>query len=77
MRIDPKLYAEVKIEAAIEHRTISAQLEYWAKVGRTAIDNPELPISFIVDLLAALDEPESYKTPFVFREVPAEFQKTL
>lgn len=64
VRIDKETYERAKAEAAIEHRTIAGQVEYWAKVGRTAIDNPDLPINFIIDVLAALAEPISERTPY-------------
>ena len=64
VRIDKETYELAKAEAAIEHRTIAGQIEYWAKVGRTAIDNPDLPIHFIIDALAAMAEPVSERTPY-------------
>lgn len=64
VRINPSLYAMARAEAAIEHRTIAGQIEYWAKVGRTALDNPDLPIPFVVDILASLTEPVEYETPY-------------
>ena len=69
VRIDPDLYARAKKEAAIEHRTIAGQIEFWAQVGRACIDNPDLPVSFIIDALASLAEPESEKTPLVRRVI--------
>jgi hypothetical protein len=65
VRIDKETYERARVEAAIEHRTIAGQIEYWAKVGRTAIDNPDLPIYFIIDLLAGMAEPASEGTPYI------------
>jgi hypothetical protein len=65
IRIEKDLYERAKSDAAIEHRTISGQIEYWAKAGRTAIDNPDLPINLILDVLAAMAEPASERTPYV------------
>jgi len=65
VRIEKDLYDRAKSEAATEHRTIAGQIEYWAKVGRTAIDNPDLPIYFIIDVLAAMAEPVSERTPYI------------
>ena len=65
VRIDKETYERAKAEAAIEHRTIAGQIEYWAKVGRTAIDNPDLPIYFIIDVLAAMAEPASERAPYL------------
>ena len=67
IRIDQSLYDQARTEAAIEHRTIAGQIEYWAKVGRAALDNPDLPVSFIAESLASLAEPRSDATPFVPR----------
>lgn len=67
IRIDQALYDQAKADAAAEHRTIAGQVEYWAKVGRTALDNPDLPVSFIAESLASMAEPREHSTPFVPR----------
>ncbi len=67
IRIDQQLYDQARCEAQIEHRTIAGQVEYWAKVGRAALDNPDLPVSFIAESLASLAEPREEATPFVPR----------
>lgn len=67
IRIDQSLYDQAKTDAAAEHRTISGQVEYWAKVGRAALDNPDLPASFIVESLASMAESREQLTPFVPR----------
>lgn len=67
IRIDQTLYEQAKADATSEHRTIAGQIEYWAKIGRAAIDNPDLPVSFIAESLASLSEPRDQSTPFVPR----------
>jgi hypothetical protein len=67
VRIDDDLYELAKLEAKAEHRTIAGQIEFWATVGRAAIDNPDLPVSFIVDSLASMAEPRDQGTPFIPR----------
>lgn len=67
IRIDQRLYDQAKSDAVAEHRTISGQVEYWAKLGRAALDNPDLPVSFIAESLAALSEPREDSTPFIPR----------
>ena len=52
VRIDDDLYELAKLEAKVEHRTIAGQIEFWAKVGRAAIDNPDLPVAFIMESLS-------------------------
>lgn len=67
IRIDQRLYDQARAEAAAEHRTIAGQVEYWAKVGRAALDNPDLPVSFIAESLASMAEPRAEATAFVPR----------
>ncbi|NHQ60651.1 ParD-like family protein [Chlorobium sp. BLA1] len=64
VRIDETLYEQAKIQARAEHRTIAGQVEFWAMIGRTALDNPDLPIDFIQDLLIVLAEGKVNSTPF-------------
>lgn len=67
IRIDQTLYNQAKADAAAEHRTIAGQIEFWAKVGRAALDNPDLPVSFIAESLASMAEAREDATPFVPR----------
>jgi hypothetical protein len=69
VRIEPDLYNRAKKEAAVEHRTIAGQIEFWAQVGRACIDNPDLPVNFVIDSLASLDTPEKDKKSFKRREI--------
>ena len=65
VRIDDVLYGQARAQARAERRTIAGQIEFWALVGRTALDNPDLPIDFIRDLLVARAEGPGLVTAFV------------
>lgn len=65
--INPDLYEQAKQDALREHRTIAGQIEFWARVGRAALDNPDLPVSFVAESLASLAEPHDQSQPFVPR----------
>lgn len=67
IRINQELYEQAKQDAEIEHRSISGQIEFWAKLGRAAVDNPDLPISFIAESLASMREPREQAQPFIPR----------
>ncbi len=67
IRVEQALYDQAKTEATIEHRSIAGQIEYWAKIGRAALDNPDLPVSFVAEALASMAEPREQATPFVPR----------
>ncbi len=69
VRIEPDLYNRAKKEAAIEHRTIAGQIEFWAQVGRACIDNPDLPVNFVIDSLSSLQTSERDKKAFKRREI--------
>lgn len=71
VRIDETLYEQAKAEALAEHRSIAGQIEFWAKVGRAALDNPDLPVSFIAESLISLAEQREDAQPFVPRSRPA------
>jgi len=65
IRIDDNLYNEAKNVAAAESRTVPLQIAYWAKIGKAAIDNPDLPVDLIKQILLA-DARKEEKTPFTF-----------
>lgn len=71
IRIDQTLYDQAKADAVAEHRTIAGQVEFWAKLGRAALDNPDLPVSFIAESLASMAEPREQAVPFVPRSLGA------
>lgn len=67
IRINQDLYEQAKQDALTEHRSIAGQIEFWARVGRAALDNPDLPVSFVAESLASIAEPRSQALPFVPR----------
>ncbi len=65
VRIDDYLYEQAKAHTHAERRTIAGQVEFWAMVGKAALDNPDLPIEFVRDLLIARAEGKVLATHFV------------
>lgn len=64
VRMDDNLVGAARVAAKAEFRTVQGQIEFWAKVGRAALDNPELPASFIAESLMSMAEPRGDATPF-------------
>jgi hypothetical protein len=58
IRIKSELYKSAKLVAAQEGNTVSQQIQYWTQVGKACIDNPDLPVNFIVDSLESLKTKE-------------------
>jgi hypothetical protein len=67
IRINQDLYEQAKQDAVLEHRSIAGQIEFWARVGRAALDNPDLPVSFVAESLASMAEQRDQCQPFVSR----------
>lgn len=58
VRIDENLVSAARSAAKAEFRTEQGQVEFWEKVGRAALDNPDLPASFIAESLMSLGNHE-------------------
>jgi len=65
--MDEDLVAAARAAAKAEFRTMQGQLEFWAKVGRAALDNPDLPASFIAESIISMAEPREDSTVFIPR----------
>lgn len=66
IRIDETIYDAAKKVASAECRSIPHQIEFWAKVGKCALDNPDLPIEFLKELLISKQQDRSLAEPFDF-----------
>ncbi|MBI5447422.1 MAG: ParD-like family protein [Gammaproteobacteria bacterium] len=66
IRIDESIYDEARKVARAECRTIPHQIEFWAMIGKCALDNPDLPIEFVQDLLISKHQDRSLAEPFQF-----------
>jgi hypothetical protein len=66
IRIDETIYNQAKMVASAEFRSVPHQIEFWAQIGRCALDNPDLPIEFIKDLLISKNTDRSLAEPFDF-----------
>ncbi len=59
VRLSESLIEIAKKYASNNLRSIPKQIEYWSMLGRIAEDNPDLPMSFIKEVLMGLNEIES------------------
>jgi hypothetical protein len=67
VRISADLLDQARDAAKSEFRSVQGQLEYWARVGKAASENPDLPTSFVMEAVSSLAEPRSLATEFVPR----------
>ena len=64
IKISEEMYSLAKWTAEAEHRSISGQIEFWAKIGKAAMDNPDLPVDFIRDTLISKAQNKALAEPF-------------
>lgn len=56
VKLSEALVDQAKRYAAIQHRSVPKQIEYWSRLGKIAEENPDLPFSVIRDILVADQE---------------------
>ena len=56
VKLPEALVETAKRYAAIEHRSVPKQIEYWSQIGKIAAENPDLPFSVIREILIADQE---------------------
>jgi len=67
VRISEKLIEEARKISRIEHRSLTGQIEHWAKIGKCAEENPDLTYSLIKEILIGIQEIEKgEKTEYKF-----------
>ena len=67
IKLSDKLIGEARRYGSIYCRSAPKQIEYWAHIGKIAEENPDLPYSFIKDILLAKTElDDNLVTPYEF-----------
>ena len=69
VRLNEELVQQARNAAKAEYRTMQGQIEFWANVGRVALDNPDLPASFIAESLMSMAEDKTEATDFIPRNI--------
>ena len=59
VRISKNLVDEAKIFSKIENRSVTGQIEHWARVGKIVEENPDLTFKLIKEILLGIEEIES------------------
>lgn len=72
VRLRQDLVESARATAKAEFRTMQGEIEYWAMLGRAAVDSPELPISFIAQSLVSMAEPREDAQDFIPRSKASE-----
>jgi len=56
VRLSDSLVRQAQSVGEVMSRSGSRQIEHWAKIGKIAEENPDLPYEFILDVLIAKAE---------------------
>jgi DNA polymerase III psi subunit len=56
IKLSAGLIKDAKLHAEAMHRSVAKQIEYWARLGKVAEENPDLPINILQDILASIEE---------------------
>jgi len=58
VRVSEDLVKQAKIHSKIDKRSVTGQIEYWARIGKCAEENPDLTYSLIKEILLGMTEVE-------------------
>lgn len=56
VRISEDLLNEAKKFSKIDHRSLTGQIEHWARIGKCAEENPDLTYDLIKEILIGIAE---------------------
>ena len=56
IRISEELAGEAKKYSRIDHRSLTGQIEHWARIGKCSEENPDLTYSLIKEMLVGIEE---------------------
>ena len=56
VKLSEQIVSDARIMSHALNRSVSGQIEHWAKIGRLAEENPDLTYEFIKNILIAQQE---------------------
>jgi hypothetical protein len=62
INVSEQLIEEAKPFAQAMHHSVAEQIEYWARLGKVAEENPDLPINILQDMLVSIEEVKAGNT---------------
>jgi hypothetical protein len=67
LKLSNELVDDAKPYAVAEHRSVPKQIEYWARIGKAVLENPEMPLRLIQDTILSREEVKAgLATPYQF-----------
>jgi len=56
VRVSDNLAREARLVSAVDNRSVTGQIEHWAKIGKCAEENPGLTYGLIKEILLGIEE---------------------
>jgi hypothetical protein len=56
VRVSKNLVREARLLSAVDNRSLTGQIEHWARVGKCAEENPDMTYRLIKDILIGIEE---------------------
>ena len=58
IRISDQLVREARLLSAVDNRSVTGQIEHWAKIGECVEENPDLTYGLLKEILVGIEELE-------------------
>jgi len=59
VKISNKLVNDAKVQSKVDNRSLPGQIEYWAKIGKLAEENPDVPYNLLKEILIGVQQLDS------------------
>ncbi|RLA18850.1 MAG: hypothetical protein DRQ61_12380 [Gammaproteobacteria bacterium] len=56
IKLSEALINDAATNGLAQHRSVPKQIEYWARIGKIADENPDLTLGFIKGILIGIEE---------------------
>ena len=66
VKLSERIVSDAKIVSKAFNRSAAGQIEYWARIGKIAEENPDLTYEFIKNILIAQQEVEADRVEAYF-----------
>ncbi len=58
VRVSEELVKEARKYSRVDHRSLTGQIEHWARIGKCAEENPDLTYDLVKEILIGIEELE-------------------
>ena len=56
VRVSDELVSDARKFSKVDHRSLTGQIEHWARIGKCAEENPDLTYDLVKEILTGIEE---------------------